>query len=41
MCNNYFSWPDIRTDVARDGMHPGPIVIKNLALNIIETIGSI
>ena len=39
MCNNYFSWPDIRTDVARDGKHPGPAVIKNLALNIIEAIG--
>lgn len=31
MTDRYFDWGDLSLDVARDGMHPGPTVIKNFA----------
>jgi hypothetical protein len=42
LTSKFFMWPDMRTSTgwkhARDGEHPGPQVIKNLATNIITAI---
>ena len=42
LTSNFFMWPDVSKlagcEVARDGEHPGPTTIKELALNCINAI---
>ena len=41
--SNFFMWPDLKNENngARDAMHPGPAVVKDLASIFINAIGSI
>ena len=38
MCDNYYSWPKLDTDLARDGGHPGPRVLKDYAHTCLQLL---